>query len=195
MCVYLSFCIHMRIGRLVLSSHHHHCHCFAHPSSRLSLIPAFREICVFWKHVWKCPQDGGCGSRVGKNTPQAPSPHARTIPFPSPTTRVLFLSDSVEGRRNFAHVTMLWRVKHRPGGRNMIPTCAWPILILRGVSQPTPNAPEVPRTVGVCLDIFNTYVPRYFRIFISFALRIFVKTLYKSNFEPECMFINDYMGT
>jgi hypothetical protein len=35
----------------------------------------------------------------------------------------------------------------------MIPTCAWPILILRGVSQPTPNAPEVPRTVGVSLDI------------------------------------------
>ena len=57
----------------------------------------------------------------------------------------------------------------------MIPTCAWPILILRGVSQPTPNAPEVPRTVGVCLDISNTHVPRYFHIFISFALRIFVK--------------------
>jgi hypothetical protein len=33
----------MRIGRLVLSSPHHHHHCFAHPSSRLSLIPVFRE--------------------------------------------------------------------------------------------------------------------------------------------------------
>ena len=173
--VYLSSCIHMRIGRLVLSSPHHHHHCFAHPSSPLSLIPVFPEICVFWKCVWKCPQDGECGSRVGKKHSTSTPPHARTIPFPSPTTRVLFLSDSVEGRRNFAHMTILWRMKHRPGGRNMIPTCAWPILILRGVSQPTPNAPEVPRTVGVCLDISNTYVPRYFHIFISSALRMFVK--------------------
>jgi hypothetical protein len=61
-----------------------------------------------------------------------------------------FLSDSVEGRRNFAHLTTHWRVKHRLGGRDMIPTCAWPILTLRGVSQPAPNAPEVPRTAGVC---------------------------------------------
>ena len=56
-----------------------------------------------------------------------------------------------------------------------INTCAWPILILRGVSQPTPNAPEVPRTAGVCLDISNAHVPRYFHIFMFFALRIFVK--------------------
>jgi hypothetical protein len=77
----------------------------------------------------------------------------------------------------------------------MIPTCAWPILILRGVSQPPLNAPEVPRTAGVCLDISNACAPRYFRVFISFALRTFAKTLYKSNFGPEGMFINDYMGT
>ena len=156
---YLPFCVHMRIGRLVLSSPHHHHHCFAHLSFRLFLTPVFREICVFWKCVWECPQDGECGSRVGKKHSISTPPHARTIPFPSPTTRVLFLSDSVEGRRNFAHMTILWRMKHRPGGRNMIPTCAWPILILRGVSQPTPNAPEVPRTAGVCLDISNAHVP------------------------------------
>jgi hypothetical protein len=84
----------------------------------------------------------------------------------------------------------------------MIPTCAWPILILYfGVSQPNSNAPEVPvsRTVGVCLDIispiFPTHVPRYFHIFISFALRIFVKTLYKSKCGPEGMFTHAYMGT
>ena len=175
-CVYLPFCIHMRIGRLVLSSPPHHRHCFAHPSSPLSLIPAFPEICVFWKCVWKCPQDGECGSRVGKNTTKAPPSHAKTIPPLPLTMRVLFLSDPVEGRRNFADMAMCWSMKHRQGGRNVIPTCAWPILILRGVSQPTPNAPEVPRTVGVCLDIIsNTHVPRYFHIFISFALRIFVK--------------------
>jgi hypothetical protein len=124
-------------------------------------------------------------SRGQKHSTSVP-PHARTIPFPSPTTHVLFLSDSVEGRRNFAHMDMCWRMKHRPGGRNMIPTCAWPILLLRGVSQPTPNAPEVPRTVGVCLDVSNAHVPRYFYIFMSFALRIFVKKRYVSpNLGPK----------
>jgi hypothetical protein len=140
------------------------------------LIPVFRENCVFWKCLWKCPQDGECGSRVCKNTPQVPPPHAITTPPPPPRPCAFcFLSDSVEGRRNFAHVIICWSMKHRQGGRNMIPTCAWPILILRGVSQPTPNAPEVPRTAGVCLGFSNTHVPRYFHIFISFAPRIFVK--------------------
>jgi hypothetical protein len=36
------------------------------------------------------------------------------------------------------------RMKCRLGGRNVIPTGVWPTLVLRGVSQPTPNAPEVP---------------------------------------------------
>jgi hypothetical protein len=100
-------------------------------------------------------------SRVQKTLQQHPPTHARTTPSPPPTTRVLFLSDSVEGRQNFPHMTIHWSMEHRPGGRNMVPTCAWPILILRGMSQPTPNAPEAPRTAGVstslmpmCLDIF-----------------------------------------
>jgi hypothetical protein len=165
--VHLPFCVHVRIGRLVLSPPPQHHHFFAHPSSPLSLIPAFRDICAFWKRAWKCPQDGECGSRARKTTPQVCPPLAKTIPFPPPTTRVLFLSDSVEGRRNFAHAIMHWRVKHRPGGRNVVPACAWPILTLRGVSQPTPNAPEVPRTAGVCLDVSNAHVPRHFHIFMS----------------------------
>ena len=47
----------------------------------------------------------------------------------------------------------------------MTPRGGWPILILRGVSQPTPNAPEVPRAIGVCLDIPNTHIPKYAHIF------------------------------
>ena len=75
------------------------------------------------------------------------------------------------------------------------PRGGWPILMLRGVSQPTPNAPEVPRAVGVCLDISNAHVPRYFHIFISFALRMFVKTPYKSKFGPKGMYTQFYMPT
>ena len=175
------------------------------PTTTATVLPIPHPIYTSSPCFAKCVSSGNvCGNvhktaSVGlawakKHSISTP-PHARTIPFPSPTTRVLFLSDSVEGRRNFAHVTIHWRMKHRPGGRNMIPTCAWPILILRGVSQPTPNAPEVPRTAGVCLDISNAHVPRYFHIFISSALRIFVKTLYKSKFGPEGMFTNDYMST
>ena len=80
------------------------------------------------------------------------------------TTRVLFLSDSVEGRRNFPHMAMYLRVKCRLGGRNMVPVVVWPTLILRGVSQPTPNAPEVPRAIGMCLNIASGHVRRYFDI-------------------------------
>ena len=46
----------------------------------------------------------------------------------------------------------------------MTPRGGWPILILREVSQPTPNAPEVPRAIGVCLDISNTHIPKYVHI-------------------------------
>jgi hypothetical protein len=68
-------------------------HCFACPSSPLSLIPAFREtfreIFVFWECVWNFPHDGGCGSRVGKtHSLSTPPPQARTTPFPHSTTRV-----------------------------------------------------------------------------------------------------------
>jgi hypothetical protein len=79
--VYLSFCVHVRVGRLVLSSphHHHHHHCFDHPSSRLSLIPVSRisrnfcilEMCVEMstrRRVWV--------SRVQKIPHKYPPPHA-----------------------------------------------------------------------------------------------------------------------
>jgi hypothetical protein len=46
----------------------------------------------------------------------------------------------------------------------MIPGGAWPILIFRGVSQPTPNAPEVPRAIGMCRNIASGHVRRYFDI-------------------------------
>jgi hypothetical protein len=81
-CVCLSSCIHVRIGRLVLPPPPNHC--FAHPSSRLSLIPVFREMCVFWKCVWKFPQDGECGSRVGKKTLQKYPPPMSKPSLPSP---------------------------------------------------------------------------------------------------------------
>jgi hypothetical protein len=56
------------------------------------------------------------------------------------------------------------RVKCRLEGRNVVPGGAWPTLMLRGVSQPTPNAPEVPRAIGMCLNIASGHVRRYFDI-------------------------------
>ena len=67
---------------------------------------------------------------------------------------VLCLGDSIEGRRNIAHVNVYSRVEFRLGGRDVIPAGAWPILMLRGVSQPTPNVPEVPRAIGVLSDSY-----------------------------------------
>ena len=61
-------------------------------------------------------------------------------------------------------MTIYLRVKSRLGGRNMVLEGAWPTLILRGVSQPTPNAPEVPRAIGMCLNIASGHVRRYFDI-------------------------------
>jgi hypothetical protein len=96
---------------------------------------------------------------------EAPPPHARTIPSPPLTTRVLFLSDSAEGRRNyFPHVAMCLRIKCRLGGRNVVPVGVWPTLMLRGVSQPTPNAPKAPRAIGMCLNIASGHVRRCFDI-------------------------------
>jgi hypothetical protein len=46
----------------------------------------------------------------------------------------------------------------------MVPVVVWPTLILRGVSQPTPNAPEVPRAIGMCLNIASGHVRRHFDI-------------------------------
>jgi hypothetical protein len=76
----------------------------------------------------------------------------------------------------------------------MIPTCAWPILALRGVSQPTPNAPEVPRAIGLCLDVSNAHVPRHFHVFhVLRPQNVRKKTLCKSKFGPEGMFTNDHV--
>jgi hypothetical protein len=139
-------------------------HFFAHPSPdrHRHPIPVFRENCVFLKCAWKCPQDGERGSRVVKNHYRSAPP----MPEPPPplTTRVLFLSDSVEGRRIFPHVTTHLRVKCRLEGRDVVPEGVWPTLMLRGVSQPTPNAPEVPRAIGVCLNIASGHVRRYFDV-------------------------------
>ena len=146
-----------------LCSHAHWSTCFVLPSPPPplfcpSLIPFVphprisRNLCLLEMCVEMSTRRRVWVSRVQKTLHKYPPP-CQNHPSPPPTMRVLFLSDSVEGRRNFAHMIIYWSMKHRRGGRNMIPTCAWPILILRGVSQPTPNAPEVPRTVGVCLDI------------------------------------------
>ena len=61
-------------------------------------------------------------------------------------------------------MTMCLRVKSYLGGRNVVPEGVWPTLILRGVSQPTPNAPEVPRAIGICLNIASGHVRRYFDV-------------------------------
>ena len=93
---------------------------------------------------------------------------------------------------------MYLRVKCRLGGRNMVPVVVWPTLILRGVSQPTPNAPKVPRAVGVCLGISNAHVCAsmfpYFHILRPQNIRKNA-TVYESKFGPEGMFTNDYMST
>ena len=65
------------------------------------------------------------------------------------------------------------RTKYRLGGHYMTPRGGWPILILRGVSQPTPNAPEVPRAIGVCLDISNAHIPKYVIFTMTDAPKIF----------------------
>ena len=56
------------------------------------------------------------------------------------------------------------RMKCRLGGRDMVPVGVWPTLILRGVSQPTPNAPEAPRAIGMCLNTASGYVYRHFDV-------------------------------
>ena len=61
---------------------------------------------------------------------------------------------------HFAPYGDISRTKYRLGGHYMTPRGGWPILILRGVSQPTPNAPEVPRAIGLCLDISNAHIPK-----------------------------------
>ena len=47
---------------------------------------------------------------------------------------------------------------------DVIPGGVWPTLTLQGVSQPTPNAPEVPRAIGMCLSIASGHVRRCFDI-------------------------------
>ena len=65
---------------------------------------------------------------------------------------------------NFPHVTMHSRIKYRLGGRGMVLGGAWPTLMLRGVSQPTSNAPEVPRAIGMCLNVASGHVRRHFDV-------------------------------
>ena len=56
------------------------------------------------------------------------------------------------------------RVKCRLEDRDVVPEGAWPTLMLRGVSQPTPNAPEAPRTIGMCLNVASGHVRRCFDV-------------------------------
>jgi hypothetical protein len=126
------------------------------PPTITTVLPIPHPVCTSSPHFAKFVSSGSvCGNvlktgSVGltwaKNTPQVPPPMPEPPPPPPPpTTHVLFLGDSVEGRRNFAHVNTCWPMKCRPGGRDMIPACAWPVLMLRGVSQPNSNAPGFER--------------------------------------------------
>ena len=89
----------------------------------------------------------------GQNTLKKYSPPCQNHPV-CPLDHACFVfGRSRRCNANFPHRNLLcvWTIVW--GGRNMVPTGAWPILMLRGVSQPTPNAPEVPRAIGLCLDI------------------------------------------
>ena len=91
----------------------------------------------------------------GQNTLKKYSPPCQNHPV-CPLDHACFVfGRSRRCNANFPHRNLLcvWTIVW--GGRNMVPTGAWPILILRGVSQPTPNAPEVPRAIGVCNDVSN----------------------------------------
>jgi hypothetical protein len=52
------------------------------PHSVCPSSPHFVKCCVFWKCVWKCPQDGECGSRVGKKHSTSALPPCHNHPFP-----------------------------------------------------------------------------------------------------------------
>ena len=96
----------------------------------------------------------------GQNTLKKYSPPCQNHPV-CPLDHACFVfGRSRRCNANFPHRNLLcvWTIVW--GGRNMVPTGAWPILILRGVSQPTPNAPEVPRAIGLCLDISNAHIPK-----------------------------------
>ena len=143
-----------------MSSPHRQCHCFASPPLALFFILVFRKNGLFLKCEWKCPQDGECGSRVDKIHSRSTSPPCQNHPV-CPLDHACFVfGRSRRCNANFPHRNLLcvWTIVW--GGRNMVPTGAWPILILRGMSQPTPNAPEVPRAIGLCLDISNTHIPK-----------------------------------
>jgi hypothetical protein len=106
----------------------------------------------------------GVGLAWAKTPQKCPPPMPE--PPPPPPNNAFFLSDLVEGRRNSPHVAMYSRMKCRLGGRDVVPTGVWLTLALRGVSQPTPNAPEAraPRAIGMCLNIASGHVRRYFYI-------------------------------
>jgi hypothetical protein len=46
----------------------------------------------------------------------------------------------------------------------VVPVGVWPTLMLRGVSQPTPNAPEAQRAIGMCLNTASGHVRRHFDV-------------------------------
>jgi hypothetical protein len=107
------------------------------PPTTTTVLPIPPPVCpssphfhFFWKCVWKCPQDGECGSRVGKKHYRSIPPQVKTLPSLS--------------------LTIYSRMKCRLGGRNMVPVGVWPTLILRGVSQPTLDSPEAPSAIFLC---------------------------------------------
>ena len=144
--------------------------------------------------MWKCPQDARRRVWVsrGQNTLKKYSSPCQTHPVCLFDHACFVFGRSRRCNANFPHrnVLCVWTIVW--GGRNMVPTGAWPILILRGVSQPTPNAPEVPRAIGLCRYLQYPYSKK--RLYLPYPTPPKYSSFgpYKSDFGPEGMFTNDY---
>jgi hypothetical protein len=94
-------------------------------------------------------------------------------------------------------VIIYWSMKHRQGGRNMIPTCAWSILILRGVSRPIilPMPQKYCTEDGRCVSRYLQHPCACASIFSYFHILrpqyIRKKRYISPNLGPKaCMFTN-----
>ena len=129
------------------------------PLSRpLHLCTKKPNLFAFPFHKYSTYSPVRCAVRLPYPTRSMLSKKIRVVP-PLSKKRRLYVS-----LPSFCPIWRYFTYKISSWSHYMTPRGGWPILILRGVSQPTPNAPEVPRAIGVCLDISNTHIPKYVHI-------------------------------